>query len=1059
MPKYHSMGALEFWLGPAGSGKTRQALSFLQTLLVDDWTSARYIVPTVGHKRSIEHRFLNETPLQGLFGDPINIFFTFSEEVAKLGGVTGSRLSELQKFVLLKKIIHRAELSYFTLAARFPGFTSALREIIDELKVHMVFPVDLLAAATKAREQGAETFAQKLYELGLLYDSYQQQLIENNLFDSEGIMWLAAECLEKQPLILGNLQYLIFDGFSRLTPIQLHFLRVLSTRLTRVILLFDYEIDRQSAYHPVQQSLDLLQQQAAVDRIVVTEKFFEKNVKATALSSLTSALFRERPQHIPLDTTVQCLQAATPGHEAEMIARNIRRLLSQGTLPNGVPISVDDIAIIARDATQVTERFLHVFQRYDLPLYRQKTLLAHTAPGRALLAVFRLLRDRWQREDVLSLVKGGFLQLDPAIAFQIDAIARTRHLRDQQATWGEEWPDDATRDILIQALQPVMALNEKYHQQHISCAALIEAIIQLHTVFRNNKLTRVIPLPDQNSLAAQQYTMLLASYNAVTTLLEDLLHLDTVVQYGNRDDILDTISSALLRGELPIPAEPLPGIRILSAQTTGGEKFKVLYLCNLLQGAFPKHQRESAFLLDYEREETLPALRILVESRKHLEDDEQFWFIHTLSSVTQQIIFSYSLHDMEGKPREVSSFFDEILRYMPDLPGAAQVTTFRDFVPSLHNAESKYEYLASLVYSIRNERDLIQQQHITVAYAGCPWTIGPSSFLASLFQHARQQAPSLSSPSIMQQLRAPSHLFSASELQSYDDCPFLWFASYLLHITPLVEEFNALDRGAILHSVLENLYRQHQQHYGAIVSFAAESFEGLWQELSDALHNKLWSEPRFRNRPSFLCDIEEEALRRMLKRFLRSEVDRARTRKAHPAFFEESFGTRQRQPLVIDQAELSIRGTIDRIDLCDDLPSHAVVIDYKSATQMTLRDLHIGKIFQAPIYALALAQLFGLSPIGAEFLNLKRGDIRGIYHAAIKDIYQESQGMRVLDDDEWQQFLSQCQLRMQQVVAQLREGNISSCPTTQRCSDACEYFVLCRGDRFQLARLLRNNQP
>ena len=66
------MGMVELWLGPAGCGKTGKALAVLREELRRDWRGVRYLVPTVGHKRSIEQLLLagEDTARQGLLGDP-----------------------------------------------------------------------------------------------------------------------------------------------------------------------------------------------------------------------------------------------------------------------------------------------------------------------------------------------------------------------------------------------------------------------------------------------------------------------------------------------------------------------------------------------------------------------------------------------------------------------------------------------------------------------------------------------------------------------------------------------------------------------------------------------------------------------------------------------------------------------------------------------------------------------------------------------------------------------------------------------------------------------------
>lgn len=1055
------MGAVELWLEPAGHGKTRRALSVLRAALDRDWRSARFLVPTVGQKRSIEHLLLEQYTRQGLFGDPVNIFFTFAQEVAQRGGVRGERITELQKHLLLKEIVRTTPLDYFQRAAGYPGFAQALGESIDELKVHMVLSEDLLAAATVARERGASDFAQKIFELGTLYAQYQQRLIAENLYDNEGIMWLAADCLREQPELFTaeEMRLLILDGFARLTPIQLHFLRALAPRVEQTILLFDYEDGRSMAYHPVQASLDRLYEFEERDglRLVVTNAPLVAAPCRNALEFVRSELFRDRKREFRCDDSISLLLGATPAQEIELIAREVRALLRAGRLPDGTPITPADIAIIARNGEHLRETVVRTFRRFDLVAREDPPLLAHTSVGRALLAVFRLVRDRWKREDVLTLLKGGFLPIDPALAFHIDLIARRHYLRDRRATWTTNWPDEATREALQAALAPLTAVDEHFHRQ-AGTSALMTAITDLLRVFRANALPDIPPLPDVDTINADRYAALLAAFTHVERILDDLQRLDTLVGGFRHEELLDIIITALLRETAPAATLPSEGIPVLSAHATGGEKFKVVFLCNLRQGVFPRHQRESAFLMDHEREETLRDLNILIETRKHLEDDEQFWFLHSLSAASHRVVLSYPQHDMDGRPLERSAFLDEVERILPDITAHVRKTSFRDVVPPLPSAENPDEYLAGLAHGLRTVRDETQLPVLAAAYAGTPAVHGPQSTLAALFRRAQCGQAALADHQLLYHFMSRRRPFSASELQGYIDCPFLWFGRHCLGVEPVVEEFSPLDRGVILHGVLEQLYRRRQERPGQPVNLASTTLDDLWPEVEADLRARLEAEPRFQNRAAFLRDIEWENLSRMMQRFVGNEIERAQTRQTHPAYFEQRFGSAAFPPLMLGGGALSLLGTMDRVDLCDDDPTAAIVVDYKSSAGMTLKALEQGEVLQAPIYALAVQRLLHLQPLGAEFMGLKQGTMRGIYREGVSGLYGMSQGMKELTSVEWTAYLDRCEETLCAVAARLRDGQIALTPTTNRCSDSCEYFAVCRGDRFALERMRRETR-
>lgn len=1039
------MGIVTLWLGPAGGGKTGKALAILREELDRGWQGVRYLVPTVGHKQSIEHLLTGQDGRSGLIGDPLTTFFNFAEEVALRARLGGRRLSELQKHLILKKLARETPVTFFDRARRFPGFVLALGEAIDELKVLMIEPERLLAAADSAAGRDV-ALAEKLRELGTLYSGYQSLVYRENLYDNEGIMWTAAEQLRRHPDLCGDLRCLILDGFARLTPIQVEFLSALAPRVERIFVLFDYEEGRTATYHPVHDSLDMLEREAEKWQFEMKrEEFLRLPRSRTALECLRDEIFRERKHTCPPDGSLRLVIAATPAQEAEAIAREIRRLLRDGL--DGKPVTPSDIAILARNADAVYERLARTCRRFGVQVVERPPVLAHTPVGRALLAALRLVRDGWKREDLLSLLKSGFLPIEQAVAFEIDLAARTRYLRERKSTWLERWPEEETAEPLRAALAPLAAFDDAFH--HAGVEELLDALHALLNAFEQNALPAQPPLPDEQPAEAERYVALTASFTLAKAVVEDLRGLNQLLHGFRRDELIELVTSALVRAQLPARAGG--GIPILSAHTTGGQKFKIVFLCNLLQGVFPRHQRESSFLLDHEREESLPGLNIRMDARRHLEEDERFWFLHALSSATRRIVLSYPEHDADGAELERSYFIDEVLKIVPALPAAR--TSFSDVAPPLQDAAHSAEWLSRLAVELRNEREPERQPTIAAAYHANLTAYGAS--LAALFRRAEQSKASLQAAEVLRQLAKRELPFSASELQSYLDCPFAWFAGECLGVAVVSEEYGMLDRGLVAHAALERLYRRRQRRHGEPVHLEQFTLEDLWPEVEADLRAQLESEPRFVNRPAFWKDIEWESLARTMRRFLQSEIERAAERATHPAYFERHFGSGNREPLELCNGALRLRGTIDRIDLADDDPELAIVVDYKSSASMSMKDLGAGKVLQAPIYALALARLLKFTTIGVEFMGIRQAEAKGIYRQEARDRYPAGRGMKLLSPDAWQSLLEECEALLGVAAARIAAGDIDLAPTTPRCPLRCDYYALCRGSRAELEKRVR----
>ena len=335
---------------------------------------------------------------------------------------------------------------------------------------------------------------------------------------------------------------------------------------------------------------------------------------------------------------------------------------------------------------------------------------------------------------------------------------------------------------------------------------------------------------------------------------------------------------------------------------------------------------------------------------------------------------------------------------------------------------------------------------------------GTSAPLPRLLRRtAGREEARLRDTAILTLLHGRRRPFSASELQGYLDCPHLWFAAHCLRVGSVPEEFGPLDRGQILHGVLEQFYRDRQRYPGQPVHLEDFTLQELWPEVESTLQERLAREPRFANRAQFLREIEWESLQRMMRRFLANEILRAGRRQTHPAFFEQRFGSGHFDQLWLGGHAISLQGVIDRIDVLDDEPTQAVVVDYKSSAAMTLRELEAGKVLQAPIYALAAARVFNLAALGVEFMGLKQAEALGIYQQQAGGYYANHKGMKLLPEEAWQELLQRAETRLLAAAQAIAAGEIAPAPTTTRCPLHCEYLALCRGERYALERMVRES--
>ena len=213
---------------------------------------------------------------------------------------------------------------------------------------------------------------------------------------------------------------------------------------------------------------------------------------------------------------------------------------------------------------------------------------------------------------------------------------------------------------------------------------------------------------------------------------------------------------------------------------------------------------------------------------------------------------------------------------------------------------------------------------------------------------------------------------SAGALQDWATCPQRYFLARVLHVEERDElqddlHITALDRGAVIHQVLENFFGGHSLQPESMVGWSEEERERLRLIAADSLADM---QTQGRTGRELVWRHDQRQIQNDLQTFLTADDDHRRDRGLQQEQSEMAFGNlgtlkESRGPvqfLLSDGHALQLRGIVDRVDRTSD-SSRIVVIDYKTGTpqpsQKQLREdpLVNGKYLQLPIYAYAMRRL------------------------------------------------------------------------------------------------------
>lgn len=300
------------------------------------------------------------------------------------------------------------------------------------------------------------------------------------------------------------------------------------------------------------------------------------------------------------------------------------------------------------------------------------------------------------------------------------------------------------------------------------------------------------------------------------------------------------------------------------------------------------------------------------------------------------------------------------------------------------------------------------------------------------------------------------YLFSPSQLETFAQCPFKFFAQRVLQIPKLKEYSPAVDpedKGSLFHDCLERLFSREGELFKQAIKDASKE-----RELNKKL--KVIVEEVFREyRPRL--DYANRELYEHLKEetifksgaVLEMELKGARIlpNPLTPAHFEWCFGASTQDALVLPCATSReaafIGGRIDRIDV-EPGKKRFLVLDYKTGNVGSLKEkLLQGLFLQLPLYILAVRTLLlkDHETAGGLLIEVKKGEKKqGMVDKAFNKshFHLHSRAGALLKKEELENLLARVAEQVGIYVTQIREGYFS--PTPKACHSYCDYREICR---------------
>jgi ATP-dependent helicase/nuclease subunit B len=897
--------------------------------------------------------------LDGLLNIRLRTFIDLAKAVAGPDPHGRRQALSLHQLLAVREATSVAD-GYFEPVAEQTGLHAAILATINDLENAGIGQHDLqqLVSSRASQRKDADADARRVSTLAAIWSKASARLAP---FERVAEAFQrAAERADSAGGILGP--GLIVYGFHDFTEVQLELLRAFSGAVPVTVLLAD-ERSGDSVY-------------AALTVANLERNGFAVEVLSRGdapLQKVAAALFGS-PRDAETMAAVDFRSAANELAEAQEVARAVVRLLAEG-------VSADEIAVVHHGEPYST-LLGEVFSRANLLHFRADGERAsETRFGKALFLLFRLVGSELRRGDVLEFVSHAPLReelLGPSGQDYWEALTRRAAVVSSRAQWDKRLR--AYHDELLARIGRDDPGSEQRTWLERRLASLTH--LRAFTTGLFDDLEQVDVIASWTDHVGHLHA-LIEKYLAAT--IDDESCVDALQELSSLDaisgpqpfSVFRELAEHTLSGTFLQEGKVGRGhIFVGAPRDIRGMSFQHVFVVGLAERSFPPPQPVDSVLLERDRQELARLTSRHLRTASAGINEERLLFSGAVAAA-QNVHLSYPRLELEkARVRYPSPFLLGLAEAVNGKPYDWQLTD----LPNHHAVGLRSDSVAP------TDALWIEQYDISTATS-----VGFGeglSFLDSVSRHhSRRRAATICRSKTSQFTRydgmirktegraavaayLEEALLSPTSLEHYARCPQRFFLRSLLGLEALEEpesvaDLSPLDRGSIVHAVLERFFKglHNDGELPLRRTLAPQYIDRLTR---DAETEFAAAQERGVTGLLVAWRAHSRFLLEDLVRFLEVELANA-SGGLTPSHFEFGFGRPGEAPSLqvslVANRRLHFGGRIDRIDVGD---GHAGVVDYKSGTHVASKNgaevsFDGGKQLQLPIYLMAAAQALDLA--------------------------------------------------------------------------------------------------
>ena len=948
---------LHFIIGTKQSGKTKKAHEILKKS-VSEGKSTMLIVPK-------QYTFQSDRNILELLGpkdasevEVLSFSRLVNTAMARFGGITKPIAKEGARVILMSLAIEALsdKLRVFHKHKNEFALVTKMLSAVDEFKRLGVTSEELYECSEKVTDK---TLKLKLSETALIYSSYDA-LVSESRFDDADVLTEMAKVLYENEYFKGKT--VVLDGFREFSFGEMKIIEAMLRHSddVYVTLCTDniFSSDEMSPFSSVNKTARKLMKLAGrlsvdVSEPVVTtpeEGAFPDDILHlhNNLFSLNPNKFEGRSENITLMENIDIYK------ECDAVTRKIKSFLREEKY------RCRDIAIVYRDGDLYERLMKASFKKYGIPYFEDKRQPVQNQPVVSLIrCLLTLSCEGFSTDTVFRMIKTGLL------GFAEEDIALCENYTFLWDIDGAKWQSEWTANPM--GFGSDMGDSEKEELQRIN--SLREKVVSFVQNFKEevkDETGKTVTeklyffLRDRKAdVALKEYALSLQSEGFIELALQqeqvwDILMevfdeiagvlTDKKISLKRYLEIFDLIISSKSLGKLP---DGFDEVYVCSADRILTRHAKVVFAVGMNSGVFPLQQPPQGLYSTREKDIMENTGLEVGDSVRDFVLKERFLLYSTLFSAGEKLFISYVNTSADGETLTQSECVRNTEKIMSDIE---KTVTAEDSMESLIESETAAFQLMAEKWSENSEKAEALRKYFMEKPEY-------KDRIEAIKRATDQKNFAFEDKNKAVKLFGENMTFSASQMEVYYQCPFMYFCKYGVYAKPrLKARLDPAKSGTIIHHCLETILGKYKGR-----EFLTLSDEKIKEEirlcLVEYIDKYMGRSADKTDRFNYLYMRTEKILFHIFDRILAEFRDSD----FEMCDFELKIGNgADVEPIKIqlDCGSATIKGFVDRVDKLDkDGKRYIRVIDYKSGSkEFILSDVLYGLNMQMLLYLVSITR-------------------------------------------------------------------------------------------------------